>query len=169
MDIRTKGEPKGLFYTYKVKIGDKWTEAVDPYVRVASVNGDKGAVVNLEETNPKKWKANKKPKFKNPEDAIIYELHVRDLSIQPESGIKQKGKYLGVTEKGTKGPEGVKTGLDHIKDLGVTHVQLLPIFDYASVNEETLNEPQYNWGYDPKISTFQKAPILQILMSQLCE
>ncbi|MGG0459527.1 type I pullulanase [Bacillus mycoides] len=145
-----KGNQKGLFYTYKVKIGDKWTEAVDPYVRAASVNGDKGAVVDLEETNPKKWKANKKPRFKNPEDAIIYELHVRDLSIQPESGIKQKGKYLGVTEKGTKGPEGVKTGLDHMKDLGVTHVQFLPIFDYASVNEETLNEPQYNWGYDPK-------------------
>ncbi|MBJ8083643.1 type I pullulanase [Bacillus cereus group sp. N14] len=145
-----KGNQKGLFYTYKVKIGDKWTEAVDPYARAASVNGDKGAVVDLEETNPKKWNANKKPKFKNPEDAIIYELHVRDLSIQPESGIKQKGKYLGVTEKGTRGPEGVKTGLDHMKDLGVTHVQLLPIFDYASVNEENLNEPQYNWGYDPK-------------------
>ncbi len=145
-----KGNQKGLFYTYKVKIGDKWTEAVDPYVRAASVNGDKGVVIDLNETNPKKWKANKKPEFKNPEDAIIYELHVRDLSIQPESGIKQKGKYLGVTEKGTKGPEGVKTGLDHMKDLGVTHVQFLPIFDYASVNEETLNEPQYNWGYDPK-------------------
>ncbi|MFP3377206.1 type I pullulanase [Bacillus sp. SIMBA_069] len=144
------GNQKGLFYTYKVKIGDKWTEAVDPYTRAASVNGDKGAVVDLEETNPKKWKANKKPKFKNPEDAIIYELHVRDLSIQPESGIKHKGKYLGVTEKGTRGPKDVKTGLDHMKDLGVTHVQLLPIFDYASVNEENLNEPQYNWGYDPK-------------------
>lgn len=145
-----KGNQKGLYYTYKVKIGDKWTEAVDPYARAASVNGDKGAVVDLEETNPKKWNTNKKPKLKNPEDAIIYELHVRDLSIQSESGIKQKGKYLGVTEKGTRGPEGVKTGLDHIKDLGVTHVQFLPIFDYASVNEETLNEPQYNWGYDPK-------------------
>ncbi|PEF32919.1 type I pullulanase [Bacillus wiedmannii] len=145
-----KGDQKGLYYTYKVKIGDKWTEAVDPYARAASVNGDRGAVVDLEETNPKKWKANKKPKLNNPEDAIIYELHVRDLSIQPESGIKQKGKYLGVTEKGTRGPEGVKTGLDHMKDLGVTHIQLLPIFDYASVNEETLKEPQYNWGYDPK-------------------
>ncbi|WP_106074857.1 type I pullulanase [Bacillus wiedmannii] len=144
------GNQKGLFYTYKVKIGDRWTEAVDPYVRAASVNGDKGAVVDLEETTPKKWKTNKKPKFKNPEDAIIYELHVRDLSIQPESGIKHKGKYLGVTEKGTRGPKDVKTGLDHMKDLGVTHVQLLPIFDYASVNEENLNEPQYNWGYDPK-------------------
>lgn len=145
-----RGNQKGLLYTYKVKIGDKWTEAVDPYARAASVNGDKGAVVDLEETNPKKWKANKKPKFKNPEDAIIYELHVRDLSIQPESGIKQKGKYLGVTETGTRGPEGVKTGLNHMKDLGITHVQLLPIFDYASVNEENLKEPQYNWGYDPK-------------------
>ncbi|KAA0759452.1 type I pullulanase [Bacillus sp. AR2-1] len=144
------GNQKGLFYTYKVKIGDRWTEAVDPYVRAASVNGDKGAVVDLEETTPEKWKTNKKSKFKNPEDAIIYELHVRDLSIQPESGIKHKGKYLGVTEKGTRGPKDVKTGLDHMKDLGVTHVQLLPIFDYASVNEENLNEPQYNWGYDPK-------------------
>ncbi|MGY2613605.1 type I pullulanase [Bacillus pretiosus] len=144
------GNQKGLFYTYKVKIGDRWTEAVDPYVRAASVNGDKGAVVDLEETTPEKWKTNKKPKFKNPEDAIIYELHVRDLSIQPESGIKHKGKYLGITEKGTRGPKDVKTGLDHMKDLGVTHVQLLPIFDYASVNEENLNEPQYNWGYDPK-------------------
>lgn len=144
------GDQKGLFYTYKVKVGNKWTEAVDPYVRAASVNGDKGAVVDLKETNPKNWKGNKKPKFKNPEDAIIYELQVRDLSIQSESGIKQKGKYLGVTEKGTRGPGGVKTGLDHIKDLGVTHVQFLPIFDYASVNEEKLNEPQYNWGYDPE-------------------
>ncbi|OBZ54089.1 pullulanase, partial [Bacillus cereus] len=78
-----KGNQKGLYYTYKVKIGDKWIEAVDPYARAASVNGDKGAVVDLEETNPKKWKANKKLKFINPEDAIIYELHVRDLSIQP--------------------------------------------------------------------------------------
>ncbi|ADK05326.1 TPA: type I pullulanase [Bacillus anthracis] len=145
-----KGNQKGLYYTYKVKIGDKWTEAVDPYARAASVNGDKGAVIDLEETNPKKWSTNNKPKLKNPEDAIIYELHVRDLSIQPESGIKQKGKYLGVTEKGTKGPEGLKTGLDHMKDLGVTHIQFLPIFDYASVNEENVNEPQYNWGYDPK-------------------
>lgn len=74
-------------------------------MRAASVNGDKGAVVNLEETNPKNGKQTKSQNLKNPEDAIIYELHVRDLSIQPESGIKQKGKYLGVTEKGTKGQE----------------------------------------------------------------
>lgn len=114
-----------------------------------------GTEINMQQGEKGTWKAELKGNQKGlyytyPEDAIIYELHVRDLSIQPESGIKQKGKYLGVTEKGTKGPEGVKTGLDHMKDLGVTHVQLLPIFDYASVNEEKVNEPQYNWGYDPK-------------------
>lgn len=145
-----KGDQKGLFYTYKVKIGEKWTEAVDPYVRASSVNGDKGAVVDLNETDPKGWKEHKKPKLKNPEDSIIYELHVRDLSIQSESGIEHKGKYLGVAERGTTGPEGVKTGLDHIKDLGVTHVQFLPIYDYNSVDETNLSKPQFNWGYDPK-------------------
>lgn len=145
-----EGNQKGIFYTYKVKIGDTWSEAVDPYVRATSINGDKGAVVDLNGTNPKGWKADKKPKLKNPEDSIIYELHVRDLSIQPQSGIKNKGKYIGLAEKGTRGPEGVKTGLDYIKDLGVTHVQLLPIFDYNTVDETKLSEPQFNWGYDPK-------------------
>ncbi|TYR81872.1 type I pullulanase [Priestia megaterium] len=144
-----KGNQDGLIYTYKVKIGDKWNEAVDPYVRAVTVNGDRGVVVNLDNTDPKKWKE-RKPKFKNPEDAIIYELHVRDLSIQKESGIKNKGKYLGVTEWNTKGPGGVKTGLSHIKDLGVTHVQFLPIYDYRTVDETKLDEPQFNWGYDPK-------------------
>jgi len=145
-----KGNQKGIFYTYKVKIGDKWNEAVDPYVRATSVNGDKGAVVDLEETDPKGWKKDKKPGLKNPEDSIIYELSVRDLSIQSESGIKNKGKYLGAAESGTRGPNGVKTGLDYIKDLGVTHVQFLPIADFEYVNETKLNEPQYNWGYSPE-------------------
>jgi len=144
-----KGNQDELIYTYKVKIGNSWSEAVDPYVRATTVNGDRGVVVDLAKTNPRKWSANK-PKFKNPEDAIIYELHVRDLSSQKESGIKNKGKYLGVAEWNTKGPNGVKTGLSHIKDLGVTHVQFLPIYDYRTVDETKLNEPQFNWGYDPK-------------------
>lgn len=143
-----KGDQKGLFYTYKVKIGGVWSEAaVDPYVRATSVNGDKGAVVDLNKTDPKGWKGDIKPKLNNPEDSIIYELDVRDLSIQSQSGIKNKGKYLGLAEKGTRGPEGVKTGLDHIKDLGVTHVQLLPIADFEYVDETKLSKPQYNWGY----------------------
>ncbi|WP_052476713.1 type I pullulanase [Jeotgalibacillus campisalis] len=145
------GDQDGLLYTYKVKIGDEWREAVDPYIRSTSVNGDKGAVIDLEETDPEGW--DEEQGFEaspNPEDAIIYELHVRDLSIQPESGIEQKGKYLGVTELETTGPEGVRTGLNHIKDLGVSHVQFLPIYDYRTVDETNLDTPQFNWGYDPK-------------------
>ncbi|KMY43933.1 pullulanase [Bacillus sp. FJAT-27916] len=147
---KLRGNQNGLLYTYKVKIGDKWNEAVDPYVRAASANGLRGAVIDLSETNPKGWAKHKKPKLSNPEESIIYELHVRDLSIQPESGIKQKGKFLGVTEKGTKGPNGLPTGLDHIKSLGVTHVQFLPIYDYKTVDETKLDQAQYNWGYDPQ-------------------
>jgi pullulanase len=149
-NARLPGDQHGTIYTYRVQIGNDWNEAVDPYAKGVTVNGDKGVVLDLKKTNPKRWKPKKKPKFKEPTDAIIYELHVRDLSIHPESGIEHKGKYLGVTEKGTRGPDGVKTGLDHIKDLGVTHVQFLPIYDYASVDETRLDEPQFNWGYDPK-------------------
>ncbi|MBK5458502.1 type I pullulanase [Peribacillus sp. TH27] len=147
--VEISGDQDGLIYTYKVKVGDVWNEAVDPYVRAVTVNGNRGVVIDLADTNPEKW-TNDKPALNSPEDAIIYEIHIRDLSIHPESGIQNKGKFLGVTEMGTKGPEGVKTGLDHIKDLGVTHVQFIPIFDFATVNEMKLNEPQYNWGYDPK-------------------
>ncbi|ASS96961.1 type I pullulanase [Peribacillus simplex NBRC 15720 = DSM 1321] len=147
--VELTGDQDGLIYTYKVKVGEIWSEAVDPYVRAVTVNGDKGVVINLADTNPQKWTRNKPPLGKA-EDIIIYELHTRDLSIHPESGIQHKGKFLGVIESGTKGPNGVKTGLDHIKDLGVTHVQFIPIFDFATVNEKKLNEPQYNWGYDPQ-------------------
>jgi pullulanase len=144
------GDRAGLFYKYKVKVNGNWNEAADPYARAVSVNGDKGVVVDLTRTNPEGWGTQERPPFKNNVDAIIYELHVRDLSVHPQSGIKNKGKFLGLTETGTIGPTGTKTGLDHIKDLGVTHVQLLPIFDYNSVDETKLDKPQFNWGYDPK-------------------
>ncbi|WP_455430815.1 type I pullulanase [Peribacillus loiseleuriae] len=147
--LEIQGNQDGLIYTYKVKIDDKWTEAVDPYTRAVTVNGNKGVVVDLTSTNPKNW-STKKPALKKAEDAIFYELHIRDLSIQEESGIKHRGKYLGVAELGTKGPQGVKTGLSHIKDLGVTHVQIIPMYDYQTVDETRLDEEQYNWGYDPK-------------------
>ena len=144
-----KGNQDGLIYTYKVKIGSEWNEAADPYAKAVTVNGDRGAVADLSTTDPRKW-TKKKPKLNKPEDAVFYELHIRDLSIQKNSGIKNKGKYLGVAEKGTKGPGGYKTGLSHIKELGVTHVQLLPMYDYRTVDETKLDVPQYNWGYDPK-------------------
>ena len=143
------GDQKGIFYTYKVNIGGVWNEAVDPYARSVAANGDKGAVIDLKETNPEIWKPSEKPNFTNLNDAIIYELHVRDFSIDKNSGMENKGKFLAFTEKGTKGTDGKTTGVDYIKDLGVTHVELMPIFDYASV-DETSNKPQFNWGYDPK-------------------
>ncbi|MGH4119684.1 type I pullulanase [Clostridium sp.] len=143
------GDQKGIFYTYKVNIGGVWTEAVDPYARSVAANGDKGAVIDVEDTNPEIWKPKEKPKLENLTDAIIYELHIRDFSIDKSSGMKNIGKFLALTETGTIGANGKKTGIDYIKDLGVTHVQLMPVFDYASV-DETSENPQFNWGYDPK-------------------
>lgn len=144
------GDRNGTIYTYKVRIGSTWTEAVDPYVRAATINGIRGVVVDLAQTNPTKW-TTEKPAFSgNAVDAVIYELHIRDLSMDANSGVSaaNKGKFLGLTEHGTKLPDGSAiTGIDAIKELGVTHVQLLPIYDYKTVDEST--NDQFNWGYDP--------------------
>ncbi|MGF7049355.1 type I pullulanase [Paenibacillus sp. DS2015] len=139
------------YYTFRVKVGKDWSEAVDPYAKAVGINGDRGVVLDMQRTDPEHWKDNRPP-FIGPTDAIIYELHLRDLSINPNSGIKHAGKFLGLSESGTYGPEGISTGLDYISNLGVTHVQLLPIYDYAteSVDETKLDLPHYNWGYDPK-------------------
>ena len=143
-------ELKGKFYVFRVKIDGKWlTEVPDPYAKAVGVNGKRAMVVDLQETNPAGWEKDKSPLFKNATDAILYELHVRDASIATNSGIKNKGKYLGLTETGTKNQEGLSTGLDHIKELGVTHVHLLPCFDFYSIDESKPDKTQYNWGYDP--------------------
>lgn len=142
-------DQKNKFYTFRVKIKGKWSaEVTDPYVKAVGVNGKRGAVVNLKETNPAGWETDRGPQLINPTDAVIYELHVRDASIDKSSGIIHKGKFLGLTETGTKNPAGQSTGLDHIKELGVTHVHLLPSFDYNSVDESN-PDAKYNWGYDP--------------------
>ncbi|MBW4840476.1 MAG: type I pullulanase, partial [Paenibacillaceae bacterium] len=142
---------RGLFYTYRVKVGELWNEAVDPYAKAVGVNGDKAAILDLRSTDPHGWEQDAKPPLESPVDAVIYELHLRDLSIHPSSGIREKSKFLGLAEEGTRGPGGIPTGLNHIAGLGVTHVQLLPIFDYSreSVDESRLDAPHYNWGYDP--------------------
>lgn len=149
--VTVDGDLAGLFYTYKVLLGKQWQEAVDPYARAVGVNGDRGAILDLRSTDPERWTEDKPP-FAHEVDAIIYELHLRDLSIHPSSGIKHKGQFLGLTETGTQGPDGILTGLDHIAALGVTHVELLPFYDFAteSVDETKLDQPHYNWGYDPK-------------------
>ncbi len=144
------GNLNGIYYTYMVRMGNTITEACDPYARTTGVNGIRAMVIDLDSTNPEGWELDKDPNAGHDfTDAIIYELHVRDLSIHHSSGIKNKGKFLGVIETGTKTPSGIPTGLDHIKSLGITHLHLLPVYDYGSVDESHPEQPQFNWGYDP--------------------
>lgn len=151
--IKLAGNWKGKFYTFKVKVNDEWsTEVPDPYTKATGVNGKRAMVIDLKETNPAGWETDKSPAFSaknNTVDAVIYELHIRDASINANSGIQQKGKFAGLTETGTISNDGLSTGLDHIKELGATHVHLLPFFDYNSVDESKPEKKQYNWGYDP--------------------
>ena len=140
----------GIYYTYSVSLDCGVNEAVDPYAKAVGVNGMRAMVIDLETTNPKDWNNDKRPAFKNFSDAVVYETHVRDFSIDESSGIANKGKYLAFTEKGTKNSAGLSTGLDHLIELGITHVQLIPVYDYYTVDESNLDVPQFNWGYDPQ-------------------
>ena len=144
------GDLHGTYYTYLVTLGDVQNEACDPYARTTGVNGKRAMVIDLDSTDPEGWENDKNPNAdKTFNDAVIYELHVRDMSIDKAAGIKNRGKYLAFTETGTTNAEGVPTGIDHIKNLGVTHVHLLPVYDYGSVDETKSTVPQFNWGYDP--------------------
>jgi pullulanase len=142
---------KGKFYTFQIKYRGAWLdETPGIYATAVGVNGMRGAIVDMSETNPEGWKDYRRPKQANFTDIIIYELHVRDMSIHPESGIRHKGKYLGLAETGTRSPAGQKTGIDHIRELGVTHVHILPAFDFKSIDETRLEDNVFNWGYDPE-------------------
>ena len=149
---KLEGDMKGTFYTFRVRINNKWNDEVaDPYAKAVGINGRRAMVIDLKETNPIGWVNEKSPAFSkqnNPTDAVIYELHVRDASIDSSSGIQYKGKFLGLAEEATKNKDGLSTGLAHLKELGVTHIHLLPFFDYNSIDESKM-APQYNWGYDP--------------------
>lgn len=147
---RKSGDLNGIYYTYSITIGNQTNETVDPYARAAGVNGSRGMVIDLGAAAPEGFENDVRPPFGNATDAVIYEIHVRDLSSDTSSGIRNAGKFLGFTEAGSRNSDGLATGLDHIKDLGVTHVQLLPSFDYATVDETKPSEGQFNWGYDPK-------------------
>jgi len=145
-----KGEQKGKFYTFRIQVNNKcFNEVPDPYAKAVGVNGKRAMIIDLNETDPDDWNKDKSPVLKNATDAVIYELHIRDASIAVNSGIINKGKFLGLTEKGTTNKEGLSTGLDHLKDLGVTHIHLLPFYDFLSIDETNLDRPQYNWGYEP--------------------
>ena len=139
----------GTYYTYTVTTAVGTQEAVDPYAKAAGVNGNRGMVVDLKKTNPDNWTSDK---LKNPIDnyseAIIWEVHVRDFSNKIESS-EYKGKYLAFTETGLVNEYGENVGVDYLKELGITHVHLLPVYDYATVDESNPNA-EFNWGYDPK-------------------
>lgn len=139
------------YYTFQVKIGETWlNEVPDPYAKAVGINGKRAQVVDLDKTDPEGWAEDQRPPLENFTDIILYELHFRDLSTHSSSGIEHKGKFLGLTETGTTSPQGEATGLDHIKDLGVTHIHILPSYDFLSIDETKLEENKFNWGYDPQ-------------------
>ena len=139
----------GTYYTYAVTTSLGTQEAVDPYARSAGVNGERGMVIDLASTDPAGFrKAGGPDRLSSYSDAIIWEVHVRDFSNLIASSA-YPGKYLAFTETGLKNESGVPVGLDYLKELGVTHVHLQPVYDYATVDESS-DEPQFNWGYDPK-------------------
>ncbi len=146
----------GMFYMYKVEFANGTTNyAVDPYARAVSANGQRTAIVDLAATNPTGWMPNEKPAtVTNETDHILYELHIRDFSNDPTASFENKGKYLAFTEEGLT-YDGAKIGIDHLVELGVTTVHLLPSYDFKTVNELTVdnpssNDPKMNWGYDPQ-------------------
>ena len=144
------GDLNGTYYTFTVELEEGIREACDPYARTSGVNGHRAMILDLRSTDPEGWEEDRDPNAgKNITDAIIYELHVRDLSSDASSGIENRGKFLGVIEEGTHTPDGIPTGLDHIKSMGVTHLHLLPVYDYGSVDEAHPEQEQFNWGYDP--------------------
>lgn len=141
----------GKFYTFNVKTGDRWLgDTPGIFAKAVGVNGQRAAVIDLRATDPEGWADDRRPPLRSAADVVIYEMHHRDFSVSPASGIEHKGKFLALTEEGTRSPEGLATGIDHLRELGVTHVHLLPSYDYASVDETRLDDNQYNWGYDPQ-------------------
>ncbi|WP_440111805.1 type I pullulanase [Paenibacillus sp. QZ-Y1] len=153
--LELEGDWNDYRYMYRVTFKDGRQEiAVDPYARAVTMNGEMGVLVRLERTDPEGWSQDIRPELVSPVDAVLYELHVRDFSIHESSGMAHKGKYLAFTETGLCDAEGNLLGIDHLAELGVTHVHLLPVFDFATVDESKVDDlssdvSKYNWGYDP--------------------
>ncbi len=141
---------KNVYYTFQMLNEGNWSlECPDIYAKAVGVNGRRGMIVDLRSTDPAGWHQDKKPILKSFTDIILYEVHVRDISVDANSEIIHKKLFEGLGEDGTKSREGESTGLDHFKELGVTHIHLLPSFDFNSVDESKPELNQYNWGYDP--------------------
>lgn len=143
------GDLNGVYYTYQINHDGLIEETIDIYAKTAGVNGIMGMVIDMEETNPAGWDSYEPIKLESYTDAVLYELHVRDFSIDESGHFCYKGRFLAFVEKGLVNDAGDPVGIDHIKDLGVTHVHLMPCFDYQTVDEADYHRPQFNWGYDP--------------------
>ena len=141
----------GKFYTFRILHNGKWlNETPGVWAKAVGVNGKRAAIIDFASTNPEGWENDRGPMVDNFSDVIVYEMHHRDMSMHPSSGITNKGKFIALTEEGTTTPSGQKTGIDHLKELGITHVHILPSYDYNSVDEANLQQNVYNWGYDPQ-------------------
>jgi pullulanase len=134
-----KGDWKGKFYTFDIPSLGKG-ETPGTFAKAVGVNGRRGAIIDMRDTNPEGWAQDKRPALASPADLVIYEMHHRDFSIDVSSGLSHKGKFLALTEP---------RAIEHLQTLGINAVHILPSFDYASVDETRLDVPQYNWGYDP--------------------
>lgn len=141
----------GIYYTYLVTVEGQTWETGDPYARACGVNGIRSMVVDLEKTNPVGFVHETRPQVESPVDAVVCEISIADMTGSEQSGVKEeyRGKFLGLTQEHTVSPEGMATGLDHLAELGITHVQLMPSYDFGSVDESDTSGSQYNWGYDP--------------------
>ena len=151
--VKIDEDLSGEYYNYLVRNNGKTYESVDPYAKAVSINGEKSMVIDMESTNPKGWSNDKKPILNDVTDSIIYEAHIRDLTKDEASGVIKalRGKYIGaVSEKNKIKYTSITTGFDHLKELGVTHIHLLPVFDYGSIDERYDMPDNYNWGYDPQ-------------------
>lgn len=147
---KLEGNHHGLTFRYRLTFIDgRVNETNDPYARAVTVNGQRSVVTDLAQTDPEGWE-DREPITQDISESIIYELHVRDFTVSPNSGVTNKGKYIGAIEENTTNRQGTPTGLDYLKELGVTHVEFLPLFDYSTVDETIEKPTEYNWGYDPQ-------------------
>lgn len=142
------GDLHGVYYTYRVFYDGKSHESIDIYAKSAGLNGRRGMVLDMKRTNPPGWNREAAIKLASPADAVIYELHVRDFSSDESGSFKNRGKFAAFCEKNVRNRYGDEIGLDYIAKLGVTHIHLLPVFDFATVDESGKGA-QFNWGYDP--------------------
>ena len=147
-----KGDLAGKFYTIRSFQNGEWSlESPGIFAKAVSVNGQRAAIIDFTTTNPEGWEYDARPEVTDMTDIVVYETHLRDFTMSPYSGIENKGKFLALTEEGTgvNGERLAPTGIDHLKEMGITHLQILPFFDYGSIDETRLDQNKYNWGYDP--------------------